>query len=117
MHHRLEEQEKKEEQAQKQLAKVKDKISSKDSPLKSVLNKFETSIPTKEQPKEDSEQVTSDKVKEAKTRYRTDKPIYSRYSKSEKKLIGKIYTAISNAIADERLREALISNIEEQITK
>ena len=117
LHHRLEEQEKKEEQAQKQLAKVKDKISSKDSPLKSVLNKFETSIPTKEQPKEDSEQVTSDKVKEAKTRYRTDKPIYSRYSKSEKKLIGKIYTAISNAIADERLREALISNIEEQITK
>ena len=55
--------------------------------------------------------------KENKIKYRTDKPIYSRYSKNEKKLIGKIYTAISNAIADERLREALISNIEDQITK
>ena len=43
--------------------------------------------------------------------------LYSKYSKNEKKLIGKIYTAIGNAIADERLREALISNIEDQITK
>ena len=39
------------------------------------------------------------------------------YNKKEKKLIGRIYAAIGNAIADERLREALISNIEEEITK
>ena len=49
--------------------------------------------------------------------FRSDKPIYSRFSKQEKKLIGRIYTAIDNAIPDEKLREALISNIEEQITK
>lgn len=116
---RLEEQEKKEEQAQRQLANVKAKISSKDSPLKTVLDQFETSTPTKdkEQNQKDFGEATSENVKDAKTRYRTDKPIYSRYSKSEKKLIGKIYTAIGNAIADERLREALISNIEEQIIK
>lgn len=54
--------------------------------------------------------------KDNKVRYRTDKPIYSRYSKM-RKINWKIYTAISNAIADERLREALISNIEDQITR
>lgn len=73
LHHRLEEQEKKEEQAQKQLAKVKDKISSKDSPLKSVLNKFETSISTNKHPENNSGQVPGGV--EPKTRYRTDKPI------------------------------------------
>ena len=119
MYHRLEEQEKKEEQAQKQLANVKAKISSKDSPLKIVLDQFEISPPTKEkeEPQKDFEKTTSENLKASKTRYRTDKPIYSKYSKNEKKLIGKIYTAIGNAIADERLREALISNIEDQITK
>jgi hypothetical protein len=113
---RLEEQEKKEEQAQKQLDNVKAKISSKDSPLKSVLEHFETPSTPKKEAK-DSEKNAIETNKESKTRYRTDKPIYSRYSKNEKKLIGKIYTAIGNAIADERLREALISNIEDQITK
>lgn len=117
LRHRLEEQEKKEKQAQKRLAKVKDKIYSKDSPLKSVLSRFEASIPTNEQPKKDFKPETPSGVREPKTRYRTDRPIYSRYSKNERKLIGKIYTAISNAIADESFREALISNIEEQITK
>ena len=112
--HRLEEQEKKEEQAQKQLESVKNKISSKDSPLKTVLDQFEPSTQRKEHPPKGLENSQN---KESKTKYRTDKPIYSRYSKNEKKLIGKIYTAIGNAIADERLREALISNIEDQITK
>lgn len=116
---RLEEQEKKEEQAQKQLESVKNKISSKDSPLKSVLDQFETSTlkTEKDLSKKDIGKDSLNNDRENKTRYRTDKPIYSRYSKNEKKLIGKIYTAIGNAIADERLREALISNIEEQITK
>ena len=115
LYHRLVEQEKREKQAQKQLVKVKDKISSNDSPLKSVLVKFETPVSSEEQPKKDFGKEIPDK--DNKTKYRTDKPIYSRYSRNEKKLIGKIYTAIGNAIADERLREALISNIEEQITK
>lgn len=118
LHQRLEEQKKKVEQAQKQFEKVKNKISSNGSPLKSVLDQFETLTSSNDpQPKQDTRKDTLEKGKENKTRYRTDKPIYSRYSKNEKKLIGKIYTAIENAIADERLREALISNIEEQITK
>ena len=117
MQHRLEEQEKKAEQAQRQLDSVKNKISSKDSPLKTVLDQFE--VPTSKREKEQVQKYSEKESlnKENKIRYRTDKPIYSRYSRNEKKLIGKIYTAISNAIADERLREALISNIEDQITK
>ena len=67
--------------------------------------------------KTDTNIFTSPEKSETKTKFRTDKPIYSRFSKQEKKLIGKIYTAIGNAIADERLREVLISNIEEHITK
>ena len=119
MYHRLEEQEKKVKQASKKLANVKAKISLKDSPLKAVLDQFEIPSPTqkKEQSQRGGDNEIQDNIKETKTRYRTDKPIYSRYSKSEKKLIGKIYAAIENAIADERLREALISNIENQITK
>lgn len=116
LHRRLEDHEKKEEQAKKQLDNVKAKISSKDSPLKSVLEHFETPVPIKKEV-QGNEEPNIEINKESKTRYRTDKPIYSRYSKNEKKLIGKIYTAIGNAIADERLREALISNIEDQITK
>ena len=117
LQHRLEEQEKKAEQAQRQLDSVKNKISSKDSPLKTVLDQFE--VPTSRKEKEQVQKYSEKELfnKENKIRYRTDKPIYSRYSRNEKKLIGKIYTAIGNAIADERLREALISNIEDQITK
>ena len=117
LYHRLAEQEKREKQAQKQLVKIKDKISSNDSPLKTVLGNFE--VPALEKEREQVKKGSEGELlnKENKIRYRTDKPIYSRYSKSEKKLIGKIYTAIGNVIPDEHLREALISNIEDQITK
>lgn len=114
---RLEEQEKKEEQAQRRLESVKNKISSKDSPLKTVLDQFETSTSKKETEHFQKNFEDATLKIDTRTRYRTDKPIYSKYSKHEKKLIGKIYTAIGNAIADVRLREALISNIEDQITK
>ena len=108
----LEDYQVKEKQAGKQLKNVQQKIENTNSPLKNVINKLkpqaELSIAERK-----PEEIKLD----SKTKYRTDKPIYSRFSKQEKKLIGRIYTAIGNAIADEKLREALISNIEEQITK
>ena len=114
----FEEQQKKVEQAEKQLGNVTKKIETSDSPLKSVIEKL------KPEPKQNgtAEKQANDGTKSdveppKKVKYRTDKPIYSNYSKKEKKLIGRIYAAIGNAIADERLREALISNIEEEITK
>lgn len=107
---------KKVEDAKRKLANVKNKIETSDSPLKGIIKKHEDdSIKNKQSenidvPKKDSEHHT-------KIKYRTDKSIYSGYSKKERKLIGKIYAAIGNAIADERLRDALICNIEEEITK
>ena len=109
---------KKEQQACKQFENVQHKIESAESPLKNVIDKLKPRSEGIASPqKTDTNTPTSPEKSETKTKFRTDKPIYSRFSKQEKKLIGRIYTAIDNAIADEKLREALISNIEEQITK
>jgi len=112
----LEEHQKKEVQAHKQLANIKKKLENNNSPLCDILDKLK--------PEETTPTIVSEPVVtlrnnqgQVKTKYRTDKPIYSHYSKQEKKLIGKIYTAIINAIPDERQREALINKIEEDITR
>lgn len=114
----LEEHQKKEEQAKKQLSNVTKKIESANSPLKGVIERLK---PTDTHIKKDvgivSKTASSSNVMVRKTVYRTDAPIYSAYNKKEKKLIGKIYAAISNAIADETMREALIGSIEKEITK
>lgn len=118
LHRQLEEHQKKEQQAGKQLENVQHKIESTESPLKNVIDKLKPQAESSAIPqKTGANSSTSQEKSETKTKFRTDKPIYSRFSKQEKKLIGRIYTAIGNAIADEKLREALISNIEEQITK
>ena len=91
------------------------------SPLMSIFNKPEdeklpttpqspfstTSFPSTSQPPYASQ----------KTKYRTDAPIYSSYSKQERKLIGRIFASIASAIPDERKSEALISKIEEDLTR
>ena len=114
----FEEQQKKVEQAEKQLGNVTKKIETSDSPLKSVIEKLKPESKQNDTTGiQGQDNVKSDVEPPKKVKYRTDKPIYSNYNKKEKKLIGRIYAAIGNAIADERLREALISNIEEEITK
>lgn len=114
----FEEQQKKVEQAEKQLGNVTEKIKTYDSPLKSVIEKLKPESKQNDTTGiQGQDNVKSDVEPPKKVKYRTDKPIYSNYNKKEKKLIGRIYAAIGNAIADERLREALISNIEEEITK
>ena len=114
----FEEQQKKVEQAEKQLGYVTKKIETSDSPLKSVIEKLKPESKQNDTTGiQGQDNVKSDVEPPKKVKYRTDKPIYSNYNKKEKKLIGRIYAAIGNAIADERLREALISNIEEEITK
>ena len=114
----FEEQQKKVEQAEKQLGNVTKKIETSDSPLKSVIEKLKPESKQNDTTGiQGQDNVKSDVEPPKKVKYRTDKPIYSNYNKKEKKLIGRIYAAIGNAIADERLREALISNKEEEITK
>lgn len=105
---------KKAAQAQQALANAQKKIKDTNSPLIGILDKLgpeQSATPQLEN------LYRKNHPQQQKTKYRTDAPIYSRYSKQEKKLIGKIYASISNAIADERQREALISKIEEDITR
>ena len=114
----FEEQQKKVEQAEKQLGTVTKKIETSDSPLKSVIERLKPESKQNDTTGiQGQDNVKSEVEPPKKVKYRTDKPIYYNYNKKEKKLIGRIYAAIGNAIADERLREALISNIEEEITK
>lgn len=113
----LEEHQKKVEQAKKQLENVTRKWQNSNSPLLDVLDKL---MPEKKETTEQTSQTHS--ISPAinslgKTKFRTDKPAYSQYSKQEKKLIGKIYAVISNAISEELFREALINKIEEELTR
>ncbi len=118
LQHKLVEHQKKEEQAKRQLIKITQKIKSSNSPLKSVIERLQQSNTMSQKEERMSPNIAPDQEKVFnKTVYRTDAPIYSAYSKKEKKLIGKIYAAISNAIADETMREALIGNIEKELTK
>lgn len=111
LHRQYEENHKKVEQAQRQLENVTAKLEEKQSPLRGIIDKLVDKLKPQEEKK------TQPQPSQAKTKYRTDKPIYSKYSKAEKKLIGKVYAAISNAISDEKLREALISKIEDELTR
>ena len=105
---------KKAAQAQQALANAQKKIKDTNSPLIGILDKLGPEQPATPQLEN---LYRKNQPQQQKTKFRTDAPIYSRYSKQEKKLIGKIYASISNAIADERQREALISKIEEDITR
>lgn len=53
----------------------------------------------------------------SKPKFRTDGKAYSKMSKAERKLVGKIYSVISKVFPDEGLRNSLIDKIEEEITK
>lgn len=113
----FEEYQKRSIEAQKKLERKNQKIEDSNSSLKKILNQF---VPNLEQSTEPVQQILfppSNPEKTEKTKFRTDNPIYSQYSKAEKKLIGKIYTSIAKAIPDERQREALIKVIEEDLTR
>lgn len=117
LRHQYEEHQKKVEQAKRQLEIVTNKLNKSKSPLRGVLEKL---APEK---KNENEQQSKARTAapvinpQEKTKFRTDNPIYSQYSKQEKKLIGRIYTAISNAITEELFRDALINKIEEELTR
>ncbi len=48
---------------------------------------------------------------------RTDKDIYSKFSKKEKNLINTVYDVVQTALPDEKARETLIARIEAALTK
>ena len=113
----LEEYQKRSIEAQKKLKRKNQKIEDSNSSLRKIINHF---VPDMEQATKSVQQVSVCSPKpeyREKTKFRTDNPIYSQYTKAEKKLIGKIYTSIAKAIPDERQREALIRVIEEDLTR
>lgn len=117
----LENQKKKEAQAERQLANVEKKIKDSDSPLASVIDRLKPASNVTPPAIAPTATISSDGSFESsskqKIKFRTDKPEYSAFSKKEKKLIGRIYAAIGVALADEALREALLNTIEKQITQ
>ena len=113
----FEEYQKKAGQARKQLENVTNKLQNSNSPLRGILDRLAPENKEEpEQQKTNRPQQPANNQQE-KTKFRTDNPIYSQYSKQEKKLIGRIYTAISNAITEELFRDALINKIEEELTR
>lgn len=111
----LEECVKKSDEAIKQLERKKQKIEETDSSLKKIIDNLTPATKQKDNksvlPKQKAIEIVE------KTKFRTDSPIYSQFSKAERKLIGRIYASIANAIPDERQREALIKVIEEDLTR
>lgn len=113
----FEEYQKKAGQARRQLENVTNKLQNSNSPLRGILEKLTPEKKEELNLKAQSQPKTPVVPHQEKTKFRTDNPIYSQYSKQEKKLIGKIYTAISNAITEELFRNALINKIEEELTR
>ena len=116
LHAQYEDYKRKSEEARKQLEKKKQKIEETDSSLKKIIDNL---TPKAEQNNElftPAPPLLETETNE-KTKFRTDSPTYSRFSKAERKLIGRIYASIANAIPDERQREALIKVIEEDLTR
>lgn len=104
--------------AQKQIAQKKQKLEDTQSPLISIIPQLtlEDSTAISSEPPQYPEYGPGQSSK-AKTKFITDKPAYSQYSKNEKKLIGRIYASIAKAISDEKFRDAVIKIVEEDLTK
>lgn len=115
----LEEHKQKEAQARKNLDNISAKSSNSEGPLKGICENLiapynvKTETPVNPKPTK----ATSGYKDDHTFRFRTDKPCYSKFDKHEKRIIGRIYTSIENIIPDEEQREAIISKIEEDLTK
>ena len=103
----------KSEQARKALNAMNQKYLQQGTPLSNILSKMTPVAPNSFQVSTPDQSDTPS----ARPMYRTESPLYSKFSRAEKKVIRDIYASITNAIPDEKQREALISKIEADITK
>lgn len=113
---KLEEQKKKQAEAEKTLKRVKEKMEEHQSPLLSHLDSISPQSPVDSKPVAKQKDITPVDFSNIKTKFRTDGPKYSAYKKNEKKLIGRIYDSIKNFLPAE-MGDLLINKIEEDITK
>lgn len=117
----FEEQKKNKEKAEKNLQAKLAKIKDSGSPVASLVDRIgesynlgTTSVqasPSSPLPKPEPLLAPS------KPKFRTDRKEYSKMSKAERKLVGKIYSVISKVFPDEGMCNSLIDKIEEEITK
>lgn len=111
LHKELEEQQKKETEAKRQLERIQKKMEDTHSPLLNHLPSL-TTVPIVVKPDVELESIPAT----TKTKYRTDSSKYSRFDKKAKKLISKIYESIKDYLPKE-MSEPLIMKIEEDLTK
>lgn len=118
LHNQLKDLKKRTDIALKNLAKKKQQLQDSQSPLNSIIStlvpEVSNILPGKP---ENGNSNSSESGISKKTTFITDKPIYSQFSKAEKKLIGRIYASIARAISDEGIRNAIIKIVEEDLTK
>ncbi len=118
LENKLKTQQEKAEGAKKQLKRVQEKMENSNSPLLSHLENITPSSP-QETPSTSTSPVEEEqygKSNQKKTKFRTDTPKYSKFSKQDRKLIGRIYESIKNYLPD-AMSEPLITKIEEDLTK
>ena len=109
---KLEDHQKKDIEARKQLERIQKKMEESNSPLLPHLSQF-TTVPVVKDTTSINENSTKPSVK---TKYRTEGPKYSGYDKKAKKLISRIYESIKNYLP-EGMSEPLIQKIEEDLTR
>ena len=109
---KLEEHQKKDVEANKQLERIQKKMEESDSPLLQHLSQLATTSVVKEA----TSIIETSAQPSTKTKYRTDGPKYSGYDKKAKKLISRIYESIRNYLP-EGMSEPLIQKIEEDLTR
>ena len=116
LYRKLEEQKKKQVEAEKSLQKVKEKMEEHNSPLLSHLESISPKKFNSSETEISPVEITPSDSSNSKTKFRTDGPQYSAFKKNEKKLISRIYDSIKNFIPGD-MGDLLINKIEEDITK
>lgn len=118
LEHKVEQSKVKADEAKKKLAQKLEKMKNSDSPFyKAAMEMTEKAIGNETNAPSITETPQKPvQIEPRKTKYRTDAPQYSRFDKKEKRLIGRVYEVLSNALPA-GLSETVILKLEEELTK
>ena len=121
LYKKLNEQKEKEKKARRDLKVQLAKLNNSNSPVASLVSHIGESYDLGATTALDSTSAPAKELEPAPTiskpKFRTDGKAYSKMTKAERKLVGKIYSVISKVFPDEAMRNSLIDKIEEEITK
>lgn len=121
LYKKFNEQKEKEKKARKELDAQLAKLKNSGSPVVSLVDRIEESyslgVVSGQSSSPSSLAEPEPMPASSKPKFRTDSKAYSKMSKAERKLVGKIYSVISKVFPDEGMRNSLIDKIEEEITK